>query len=180
MPDVTLFTSRDVEVTRIPSGEKTTMPANTQVMIMQALGDSFTIAAPTLGGLFRLDGELADVIGQEKPKPVKTAQEGDLETAVWDALKNCYDPEIPVNIVDLGLVYDVDIDDAPDGEGKRVHVNMTLTAPGCGMGPVIAREAEQKIALLDGVTESKVSVVWEPQWGPDRITPAGREKLGME
>jgi probable FeS assembly SUF system protein SufT len=180
MSDATTFTTRDVEATRIPSGEITTLPANTQVMLMQALGDSFTVAAPTMGGLFRIDGPDGDAIGREKLSATKTVVDGNLETAVWDALKSCYDPEIPVNIVDLGLVYDVDIDDAPDNTGKRVHVNMTLTAPGCGMGPVIAREAEQKIAALDGVAESNVAVVWEPQWTPDRISRAGRDKLGME
>ncbi|HWB60071.1 MAG TPA: iron-sulfur cluster assembly protein, partial [Chthoniobacteraceae bacterium] len=99
------------------------------------------------------------------------------EEAVWEALKTCYDPEIPVNIVDLGLVYDCRI--APGEKGSQVTVKMTLTAPGCGMGPVLAREAEEKITALPGVASASVELVWDPPWSPDRISAEGRERLGM-
>ena len=91
-----------------------------------------------------------------------------------------YDPEIPVNIVDLGLIYDVDVADDESGKGKRVAVKMTLTAPGCGMGPTIAADAQQRILTLPGVADANVMVVWDPQWAPTMISAAGKEKLGME
>ena len=101
------------------------------------------------------------------------------EQAVWEALKTCFDPEIPVNIVDLGLIYDLDIAKTPAG-GQSVEVKMTLTAPGCGVGPVIAEDARQKIAALPSVEHAKVHIVWDPQWTPQMISPAGRKILGLE
>ena len=99
---------------------------------------------------------------------------------VLSALKQCYDPEIPVNIVDLGLIYDVDVSDDESGKGKSVAVKMTLTAPGCGMGPSIAADAEQRILALPGVARASVIVVWDPPWAPTMISAAGKEQLGME
>ena len=96
---------------------------------------------------------------------------------MWEVLKTCYDPEIPVNIVDLGLIYDLKIEQR--AEGAKVAVQMTLTAPGCGMGPVIAREAQQKIVQLSGVADADVQVVWDPPWSPDKISEEGKKKLGM-
>jgi metal-sulfur cluster biosynthetic enzyme len=101
------------------------------------------------------------------------------EEEIWGVLKTCYDPEIPVNIVDLGLIYSMELKKT-DGGGKRVDVKMTLTAQGCGMGPSIAADARQKILTLPGVQEAQVDVVWEPPWGPQMITPDGRKKLGMD
>lgn len=167
-------TTRNVEVSRIPSGEKITIPAETEVVITQALGGAFTILIPSQAGLFRVEGHHADAISQEIPARAESAVGGDLDTAVWDQLKTCFDPEIPVNIVDLGLIYSMEI----DPEGKAL-VQMTLTAPGCGMGPIIAAEAREKILTLDGITEATVDLVWEPAWSPDRISDAGKEKLGM-
>jgi len=167
-------TTRDVEVSRIPSGEKITIPAETKVVITQALGGSFTLLIPSQAGLFRVEGNHADAIGQEIPARTESAAGGDLGQAVWDQLKTCYDPEIPVNIVDLGLIYGLEV----NAEGK-VSVQMTLTAPGCGMGPIIAAEAREKILTLDGITDASVELVWEPAWSPDRISEAGKEKLGM-
>lgn len=167
-------TTRDVEVSRIPSGEKITIPAETKVVITQALGGSFTILIPSQAGLFRVEGHHADAIGKEIPTRTESTAGGDLGQAVWDQLKTCYDPEIPVNIVDLGLIYGLEV----NAEGK-VSVQMTLTAPGCGMGPIIAAEAREKILTLDGVTDASVDLVWEPAWSPDRISEAGKEKLGM-
>jgi probable FeS assembly SUF system protein SufT len=172
-----ITTTRDVEVTRIPSGEKITIPAETQVVITQALGGSFTILVPSQAGLFRIEGRDADAIGQEKPAELEQSADGNLEQAAWDQLKTCYDPEIPVNIVDLGLVYSLDI---KTGEGgSSVNVQMTLTAPGCGMGPIIAAEARQKILTIDGISDANVELVWDPPWSPDRISEEGKQKLGM-
>lgn len=171
-------TTRDVEVTRIPVGEKITIPADAEVVITQALGGSFTILVPSQAGLFRVEGKDADALGMEAPAEMTQPVDGNLEAAVWDQLKTCFDPEIPVNIVDLGLIYSMIL--SPDASGQNVvSVQMTLTAPGCGMGPIIAAEARQKILAIDGIQEATVDVVWDPPWSPDRISEAGRQKLGM-
>jgi probable FeS assembly SUF system protein SufT len=170
--------ARDVEVTRIPSGEKITLPAGTQVVITQALGGSFTILVPSQAGLYRIEGQDADSIGEEPSASLEKPVDGNLEQAAWDQLKTCYDPEIPVNIVDLGLVYSLDIK-SHEGGGYNVTVQMTLTAPGCGMGPILASEARQKILTIDGVTDANVDLVWDPPWTPDRISEEGKQKLGM-
>jgi probable FeS assembly SUF system protein SufT len=171
-------TTRDVEVTRIPSGERITLATGTEVLITQALGGSFTILVPSQAGLYRIEGQDADAIGQEATSGPETPTDGDLEQAAWDQLKTCYDPEIPVNIVDLGLVYSLNIKAHQEG-GSEVNVQMTLTAPGCGMGPIIASEARQKILSLEGVTDANVDLVWDPPWTPDRISEEGKQKLGM-
>ncbi|HRJ74031.1 MAG TPA: putative Fe-S cluster assembly protein SufT [Terrimicrobiaceae bacterium] len=169
----TVTTTRDVEVSRIPSGEKITLPAETQVVITQALGGSFTILVPSQAGLYRIEGRDADSIGQDKPAETTQSANGNLEEAVWSQLKTCFDPEIPVNIVDLGLIYSLDLKDG------SVTVQMTLTAPGCGMGPIIAAEARQKILTIEGVTDANVELVWDPPWSPERISEEGKQKLGM-
>ena len=171
-------TTREVEVTRIPSGERITLATGTEVLITQALGGSFTILVPSQAGLYRIEGQDADAIGQEAASGSETRTDGDLEQAAWDQLKTCYDPEIPVNIVDLGLVYSLSIKPHQEG-GSEVNVQMTLTAPGCGMGPILASEARQKILTLDGVTDANVDLVWDPPWTPDRISEEGKQKLGM-
>jgi probable FeS assembly SUF system protein SufT len=171
-------TARDVEVTRIPSGEKITLPANTQIVITQALGGSFTILVPSQAGLYRIEGSDADAIGQVSSAGAEKPVDGNLEQAAWNQLKTCYDPEIPVNIVDLGLVYALDVK-SREGGGYDINVQMTLTAPGCGMGPIIASEARQKILTIDGVADANVDLVWDPPWSPDRISEEGKQKLGM-
>lgn len=171
---------REVTATRIPQGEALVLPQGTPVIITQALGGSFTIVVPSEAGLYRIDAEFADALGKEAAVPASAPAAGGgpvSETQVWDVLKTCYDPEIPVNIVDLGLVYSMEI--APAAEGAKIAVQMTLTAPGCGMGPTIAREAQQKILALSGVADADVQVVWEPAWSPDRISAEGKKKLGM-
>ncbi len=180
MSDEAIKTTRVVEVLRIPSGEQIQLPVDTAVIITQALGGSFTLLVPSQPGLYRLAGSDADAIGHEPPAEAgPDAVAGQVSvSAVWDVLKTCYDPEIPVNIVDLGLIYSCVLE--PGEAGSRVNVKMTLTAPGCGMGPVIAREAEEKITGLPGVAGASVEVVWDPPWSPDRISPEGRQKLGME
>lgn len=170
--------TRDVEAIRIPSGERITLPAQASVSVTQALGGSFTVIAADFGGLFRINGADADALGRES-STASTSGDGPFdEEKVWAQLRNCYDPEIPVNIVDLGLIYGLDATD--DANGKSVAVKMTLTAPGCGMGPSLAADAEQRILGVPGVSSARVELVWDPPWSPERISPAGREILGME
>jgi probable FeS assembly SUF system protein SufT len=171
--------SRDVEATIIPAGQVTLLPAGTEVFIVQTLGGNVTVR--TDRGLFRIAREDSDAIAGFAPiQEMDTTSAGEFsEQAVWDALKTCFDPEIPINIVDLGLVYDLSIEDMPGG-GKLVEVKMTLTAQGCGMGPVIAEDARQKIAALPSVAEAKVHIVWDPVWTPQMISAEGRQKLGIE
>jgi probable FeS assembly SUF system protein SufT len=184
MHENTEFTlARDVEAIQIPSGTKTTIPAGTPGVITQALGGSYTVA--TYQGLARVSEKDGDALGLEKPATADAAEKsassgnGDVdEKMVWDQLKQCFDPEIPVNIVDLGLVYDCQLTKRAEG-GTKVDVKMTLTAPGCGMGPAIAYDAQSKILTIDGVDEADVQLVWDPPWNQSMISEAGRMKLGM-
>ncbi len=174
---------RDCEVVEIPYGNTITLPAGTPLVITQALGDMYTVQAPTIGGLYRLAAKDADAIGKQPPAPA-AARAGQAaaapveEAAVWEQLRCVYDPEIPVNIVDLGLVYDLRIE--PAEGGSRVYVAMTLTAPGCGMGPVIAEDAKRRIESLPGVVEAIVDVVFDPPWNPSMMSEAARLELGMD
>ena len=173
--------SRDVEAIEIPSGRKFTLKKGTQGVITQALGGSYTIATPY--GLSRVADKDLDALGLAKPKEEITQKSAETngevsEEDVWNQLRQCYDPEIPVNIVDLGLVYDCRLI-KKEGGGTRVEVKMTLTAPGCGMGPAIAHDAQSKILTIDGVDEAEVQLVWDPPWNQNMISEAGRMKLGM-
>ena len=176
---------RTCEAIQIPHGNVVTIEEGTMAIITQALGDTYTLQVPAMGGLFRVHDRDADALGKEPRRlddDAAAAASGDgrvSEAAVWDALKNVYDPEIPVNIVDLGLVYDLAIADAPAGGGSQVDVQMTLTAQGCGMGPSIAMDAQRRIEALAGVAEAHVQVVWDPPWNPNMISPEGKQKLGM-
>ena len=172
---------RDAEVVAVPAGNTITLNKGTEVAITQALGGSYTLMVPTYGGLFRLLDKDADAIGKEPRAQSQTSAvplEGEeLEKEVWQRLKTCYDPEIPVNIVDLGLIYTMEI--SPLEQGKRVDVKMTLTAQGCGMGGSIAADAQNKILGIPGVTEADVQVVWDPPWSPEKISAEGRTLLGI-
>jgi probable FeS assembly SUF system protein SufT len=173
--------SRDVEAIEIPSGRKFTLEKGTQGVITQTLGGSYTIATPY--GLSRVADKDLDALGLAKAKEEITEKSaktnGEVsEEDVWNQLRQCYDPEIPVNIVDLGLVYDCRLI-KKEGGGTRVEVKMTLTAPGCGMGPAIAHDAQSKILTIDGVDEAEVQLVWDPPWNQNMISEAGRMKLGM-
>lgn len=171
--------TREITAIKIPEGAERVLPAETRVAITQELGGTFTVMAPDFGGLFRIQNRDADAIGREVVQ--HEAADGVFEIGrVWEQLRQVCDPEIPVNIVDLGLIYDVDVADDESGKGKRVAVKMTLTAPGCGMGPTIAADARQRIVTLPGVADADVMVVWDPQWAPSMISAAGKEKLGME
>src|SRR5580698_8935417 len=176
----TVELKRDCQAVQIPGGNTVPLPAGTTVDITQTLGGSFTIR--THGGLFRLAASDADALGLDAPDspPAAPISEGPVdEKLVWDTLKTCYDPEIPVNIVDLGLVYDMHIESLPGGN-SLVSVKMTLTAPGCGMGATIAGDAQQKLLYLPGVEEAVVEIVWDPPWHQSMITEQGRKILGIE
>ncbi len=178
---------RDTEATIIPAGETQVLPSGTRAVISQALGGTVTIR--TDSGLFRLSSKDWDALGAAAQAQLDQAAQatetaaGDLpfsEELVWDAMKGCFDPEIPVNIVDLGLIYDLQISE-PDAEGLHtVDVKMTLTAQGCGMGPVIAEDAKKNIEALAAVSRAQVDIVWDPPWTPHMISEAGRQKLGLE
>ena len=183
MHENTEFTlSRDVEAIQIPSGQKLTLDSGTKGVITQTLGGSYTVATPH--GLSRIAEKDLDALGIEKAQPANGAPKASAATgavdekAVWEQLRQCYDPEIPVNIVDLGLVYDCQLVKKSEG-GTKVEVKMTLTAPGCGMGPAIAHDAQSKILSIDGVDEADVQLVWDPPWNQNMISEAGRMKLGM-
>ena len=172
--------TREVTVTQIPSGDKQTLFAGDTVFIHQVLGGSYTVQTST--GLFRLDGKDADAIGETVAVQTVTAAtlaDGAPDPeAIWDQLRKVYDPEIPVNIVDLGLVYSMDVSKQPEG-GFKVDVAMTLTAPGCGMGPAIAEDAKGKILLVPGVSTADVRITWEPSWNQSMISEEGKMKLGL-
>ncbi len=177
MSDHTL--NRAVEATVIPAGTPVTLPEGLSVHLVQSLGGNVTVR--TDQGLCRIAESDADAITGYKASGDtggETVSEFS-EQAVWDALKTCFDPEIPLNIVDLGLVYDLSIEDHGES-GRTVEVKMTLTAPGCGMGPVIAEDARKKVAALPTVAEAKVHIVWDPQWSPHMISEEGRSVLGLE
>jgi len=179
-PSERIELNREVEAIQIPSGDPVTLPAGTHVMITQNLGGTYTVA--TDSGLARINSQNADALGLDESAETDESEstpipEGDLDGAVWAQLKNVYDPEIPVNIVDLGLVYDCQLDNEDDG--TVVEVKMTLTAPGCGMGPTIAADAQSRIMTLDEVKDAKVELVWDPPWTQDMISEEGKMKLGM-
>ena len=185
MEETSIQLKRDCQVIQIPLGAAITLPVGTEVAIVQSLGGSYTIHAP--GGLFRVAEKDADALGIERAtslaeavaeKPAGPPEPVD-EKKVWDTLKTCFDPEIPVNIVDLGLIYDMAVEPLPSGYSK-VLVKMTLTAPGCGMGTVIASDAQQKLMYLPGVEDAQVDIVWEPPWHQSMITADGRRILGLE
>ena len=178
--------SREVTATQIPSGDKQTLAANSRVFIHQTLGGSYTVQ--TDFGLYRIDGTDADALGEEKKDSTVTASTLDGGApdpeAIWAQLRQVFDPEIPVNIVDLGLVYSMDVEKLeptpPENQiGYRVNVAMTLTAPGCGMGPAIAEDAKSKILLVPGVTDADVRITWEPPWNQQMISEEGKMKLGL-
>jgi len=175
--------TRDCQVVAVPAGHTLMLPQGTEVMITQSLGGSYTLLVPSYGGLFRLSNHDADAIGRDHRPSEAAAASGQtltgeaLEKEVWETLKTCFDPEIPVNIVDLGLIYDMRISQLEDG--SRIDVKMTLTAQGCGMGGSIASDARNKLLDLPGVVEADVQVVWDPPWTPEKISPEGRALLGI-
>ena len=179
--DEQVIIERDCEATLIPFGNKITLKKGEEGHITQALGGSYTVMIR--GNLARVEGKDADAIGktpQTQPWLEEVEPNGRAnEKSVWEAMKTCYDPEIPVNVVDLGLVYSCEISDENSG-GSLVKVKMTLTAQGCGMGPVIAADAKDKIEAIPQVESAEVEIVWDPQWTPHMISEEGRKLLGLD
>ena len=172
--------SREVTVTQIPSGDKQVLPVGSRIQIHQTLGGSYTVQ--TDHGLFRIDGKDGDALGEEASDhtiQAETLADGaPSPDALWDQLRKVYDPEIPVNIVDLGLIYDCHLSPLGDNSYKA-DVKMTLTAPGCGMGPVLAQDVQNKLISLEGIEDVNVELVWEPQWNQNMMTEAAKLQLGL-
>jgi len=170
---------RDCRAVMIPSGDEVKIPAGTVGYITQALGGSFTVFVD--GNLFRVDGTDADAIGKQPVKPPTlpdNATEQDVERLVWSQIKTCYDPEIPVNIVDLGLVYSCELSTDEKGD-RRVAVTMTLTAPGCGMGDILVEDVRSKISLVPTVTRVDVELTFDPPWNHQMMSDVARLETGM-
>jgi probable FeS assembly SUF system protein SufT len=177
-----IILKRDCEAVLIPAGAKITLQAGEPVVITQTLGGSFTVVIH--GNMARIDARDADALGHAPPAPAPAENPAGPETAtvseeqVMEKLRTCYDPEIPVNIVDLGLVYDLQIQPLPTG-GRRVEIKMTLTAPGCGMGPVLQQDVESKVSSIPGVKEAAVFLVWDPPWSRDMLSETAKLELGL-
>ncbi|MGA3268814.1 MAG: putative Fe-S cluster assembly protein SufT [Verrucomicrobiota bacterium] len=175
--------TRDVEAAVVPVGTKVTLQKGEQAYVTQSLGGSYTVVVN--GNLFRIADKDADALGFEAPAkapaPAASAEpinQEQLEKQVWDALKTCYDPEIPVNIVDLGLIYDCQL--TPEGgDSFKADVKMTLTAPGCGMGPTLAQDVQNKLLSLEAIDEANVELVWDPPWNQSMMTEAAKLQLGL-
>jgi probable FeS assembly SUF system protein SufT len=170
---------RDCEAVRVPQGETVTLPAGSVGYITQALGGSFTVFVE--GNLFRIAGKDADAIGKEPPEPIQlseNASDQDVEVLAWNQMRTCFDPEIPFNIVDLGLVYSCDVTHTESGQ-RRIDVKMTLTAPGCGMGEILVADVRDKLELIPTVAEADVELVFDPPWNQGMMTEAARLETGM-
>jgi probable FeS assembly SUF system protein SufT len=172
--------TRDVEASIVPAGTKVTLLKGEQAHVTQSLGGSYTVIVN--GNMFRIGGQDADALGHEvtATPAVSTGplSQEDVEKQIWDQLKTCYDQEIPVNIVDLGLIYDCHIDPLGKDEYK-VAVKMTLTAPGCGMGPVLQQDVQNKLLCIDPVQDVQVELVWDPPWNQSMLTEAAKLQLGL-
>jgi len=170
---------RDVSAIIIPIGETVTLREGTAGFLTQALGGSFTVYVE--GNLFRIAGADADAIGKEPeppPEVPENATDADIEQVIWNQLKTCYDPEIPVNVVDLGLIYRVEIRRQSDG-ARSVDVDMTLTAPGCGMGEILVQDAQEKIAVIPTIADVRVELVFDPPWNQTMMSDEARLQTGM-
>jgi probable FeS assembly SUF system protein SufT len=171
--------TRDLVATLIPAGTKVELPAGTQATITQALGGSYTVQVE--GHLFRIEGKDADALGKEPtrgPDVPENASDADIEKAVWAQLSSCYDPEIPINIVELGLIYECRIEPLADRKRKAV-IRMTLTAPGCGMGDILVADAKSKVLEIPGIAEADVQLVFDPPWTQDKMSEAARLQAGL-
>ena len=171
--------SRDVRAVIIPAGEELQLRAGTNGFITQSLGGSFTVYIE--GNLFRIAGSDADALGKEPvppPEIPENATDKDIEEVIWQQLKTCYDPEIPVNIVDLGLIYRLDV--VPGENGQRsVSIDMTLTAPGCGMGEILVQDAQEKIVVIPTIADVRVELVFDPPWNQSMMSDEARLQTGL-
>lgn len=172
------YIRRECRAVQIPEGTPSLLSQGTRVRITQALGGTYTVATER-GYLFRIEARDADALGRTPTEPLNAADEGPLEDRVWARLRTCFDPEIPINIVDLGLIYSCEILDRPESPGKRVEIKMTLTAPGCGMGPILAQDVKEKVSGLPDVEEADVEIVFDPPWSQGMMSEAARLELGM-
>jgi probable FeS assembly SUF system protein SufT len=171
-----IYLLRDCYVAMVPSGAKMKLHKGMEVKITQELGSSFTVEV--FGNLARIEGKDADALGKQTADPLAALPaDANIHDQVWTMLRTVYDPEIPVNIVDLGLVYDCVIDEADDQ--YQITVNMTLTAPGCGMGPAIADDAKQKLSRIPGVNSATVNIVFDPPWSREKMSDAAKLELGV-
>lgn len=171
--------TRDCEATEIPYGGVQVLPAGTKVRIMQSLGGSYTVAAEQ-GSMMRIEAKNADALGlTPEPKASEAAPVPFSEKLVWEQLKTVFDPEIPVNIVDLGLVYSCQIIPAESG-GHKIEIKMAMTAPGCGMGDVLRADIERKLSQLPEVKEVHAQIVFDPPWNPGRMSDAAKLQLGLD
>jgi len=175
----TVILSRDCEATQVPFGTPEVLPAGSRVQIMQSLGGSYTVANEQ-GAMLRIESRNADALGLASHQAA-SATEGAAqfsEKLVWDTLKTVYDPEIPVNIVDLGLIYSCRI--TPAADGQKIEIAMSMTAPGCGMGDVLKADIERRLAKLPEVNEVHVQIVFDPPWHPGLMTEAAKLQLGLD
>lgn len=171
---------RDCTAVMVPSGDEVTLPAGTIGYVTQSLGGSFTVYVE--GNLFRIRGEDADAIGKEPPpRPVlpEGASDEDVERLAWEQLRTCFDPEIPINIVDLGLVYRCELQPGGVPGERRIRVEMTLTAPGCGMGETLVADVRDKLEMIPTVVEAEVELVFDPPWNQSMMSEAARLETGM-
>ncbi|WP_036140313.1 putative Fe-S cluster assembly protein SufT [Luteibacter sp. 9135] len=170
---------RDCQAVMVPQGETVTLPAGQIGYITQALGGSFTVYVE--GNLFRIAGGDADALGKEPPRPIELedgATDEDVEKLVWQQLRTCFDPEIPINVVELGLVYDVSLESGDEGV-RRAYVKMTLTAPGCGMGDILVDDVRTKLELIPTIAEADVDLVFDPPWNHSMMSDAAKLETGM-
>jgi len=170
---------RDCEAVLIPVGEKVTLPEGTSGFITQALGGSFSIYIE--GNLFRIAGIDADAVGMEPIKPPAVpanASDSDFEEVIWSQMRTCYDPEIPINVVDLGLIYECNIEKNADGM-RHIKVKMTLTAPGCGMGDVLMEDVREKVEIVPTVESAEVEIVFDPPWNQTMMSEEARLEAGL-
>lgn len=170
---------RDCNAVMVPQGENVVLPAGQVGYITQALGGSFTVYVE--GNLFRIAGNDADALGKEPPPPLElpdNATDADVEHLVWQQLRTVFDPEIPINVVELGLVYDVSLENTA-ADQRKIYVKMTLTAPGCGMGDVLIDDARTKLELIPTVTEADVDLVFDPPWNHSMMSEAAKLETGM-
>ena len=179
MENEPIVVQRDVQAVIIPAGIEVKLRTGAVGYLTQSLGGSFTVYVE--GNLFRIAGEDADAIGKEppvRPELPPGATDEDVRKLVWDQLKTCYDPEIPINIVELGLIYECEVKPNDDGS-RNVDVKMTLTAPGCGMGDFLAQDVKDKIEAIPTIRQASVEIVFDPPWNQSMMSEAARLETGM-
>lgn len=170
---------RDCHAVHVPYGDVVNLPAGQTGYITQSLGGSFTVYVE--GSLFRIDGKDADALGKPPPEPLKVSEDAgdeDIERVVWEQLRTCFDPEIPINVVDLGLVYDLSLEHLDDGQ-RKVYVKLTLTAPGCGMGDILVEDARSKLEMIPTIEEAQIDLVFDPPWNQSMMSDEARLQTGM-